>query len=100
MQLQSIDNLMTEDLARVFFRAWLQGTHTRWRTPYEHDVLLPQAMKDQGVPFTPSWNKMDPLPDSVAIRLKPVRVFFFSLPPLCPHTCSAAFDLSLQIDHH
>jgi len=49
----------------------IPGTHTRWRTPYEHDVLLPQAMKDQGVPFTPSWNKMDPLPGSVAIRLKP-----------------------------
>lgn len=49
----------------------IPGTHTRWRTAYEHDVLLPQGMKDQGVPFTPSWNKTDPLPGSVAIRLKP-----------------------------
>ena len=49
----------------------IPGTHTRWRTPYEHDVLLPQAMKDQGVPYTPSWNKIDPLPGSVSIRLKP-----------------------------
>ena len=28
-------------------------------------------MKDQGVPYTPSWNGVDPLPDQVAIRLKP-----------------------------
>jgi hypothetical protein len=46
------------------------GSHDRWRTPFEHDVLLPQAMKDQGVPHTPSWNGVDPLPDQVAIRLK------------------------------
>ena len=46
------------------------GTHDRWRTPLEHDVLLPQAMKDQGVPHTPSWNGVDPLPGQVAIRLK------------------------------
>jgi hypothetical protein len=46
------------------------GTHNRWRTPFEHDVLLPQAMKDQGVPYTPSWNGVDPLPNQVAIRLK------------------------------
>jgi len=46
------------------------GSHNRWRTPLEHDVLLPQAMKDQGVPYTPSWNGVDPLPDQVAIRLK------------------------------
>ena len=45
-------------------------THDRWRTPYEHDVLLPQKMKDQGVPHTPSWNGEDPLPGQVAIRLK------------------------------
>ena len=48
----------------------IPGTHDRWRTPYEHDVLLPQAMKDQGVPHTPSWNGKDPLPGQVAIRLK------------------------------
>ena len=47
------------------------GSHHRWRTPLEHDVLLPQAMKDKGVPHTPSWNGKDPLPDQVAIRLKP-----------------------------
>jgi len=46
------------------------GSHDRWRTPFEHDVLLPQAMKDQGVPYTPSWNRVDPLPNQVAIRLK------------------------------
>ena len=46
------------------------GSHNRWRTPFEHDVLLPQAMKDQGVPYTPSWNGVDPLPNQVAIRLK------------------------------
>jgi hypothetical protein len=27
-------------------------------------------MKDQGVPYTPSWNGEDPLPGQVAIRLK------------------------------
>ena len=47
------------------------GSHDRWRTPLEHDVLLPQAMKDKGVPYTPSWNGTDPLPGQVAIRLKP-----------------------------
>ena len=46
------------------------GSHDRWRTPLEHDVLLPKAMKDQGVPYTPSWNGEDPLPGQVAIRLK------------------------------
>ena len=49
----------------------IPGSHDRWRTPYEHDVLLPQGMKDQGVPHTPSWNGTDPLPGQVAIRLKP-----------------------------
>ena len=49
----------------------IPGTHDRWRTPFEHDVLLPKAMKDQGVPHTPSWNGVDPLPGQVAIRLKP-----------------------------
>jgi hypothetical protein len=49
----------------------IPGTHNRWRTPLEHDVLLPQAMKDQGVAHTPSWNGEDPLPGQVAIRLKP-----------------------------
>jgi hypothetical protein len=48
----------------------IPGSHQRWRTPFEHDVLLPQAMKDQGVPYTPSWNGTDPLPNQVAIRLK------------------------------
>ena len=48
----------------------IPSSHDRWRTPYEHDVLLPQSMKDQGVPYTPSWNGSDPLPGQVAIRLK------------------------------
>ena len=48
----------------------IPGSHDRWRTPLEHDVLLPKAMKDQGVPYTPSWNGTDPLPDQVAIRLR------------------------------
>ena len=48
----------------------IPGSHDRWRTPFEHDVLLPQKMKDQGVPHTPSWNGVDPLPGQVAIRLK------------------------------
>ena len=49
----------------------IPSSHHRWRTPFEHDVLLPQGMKDQGVPYTPSWNRSDPLPDQVAVRLKP-----------------------------
>ncbi len=49
----------------------IPGSHKRWRTPFEYDVLLPQKMKDLGVPYTPSWNGIDPLPDQVAIRLKP-----------------------------
>ena len=53
------------------FQELIPESHTRWRTPFEHDVLLPQGMKEQGVPFTPSWNKHDPLPGQVAIRLKP-----------------------------
>ena len=48
----------------------VSSSHHRWRTPLEHDVLLPQSMKDQGVPYTPSWNGTDPLPGQVAIRLK------------------------------
>ena len=48
----------------------IPGSHERWRTPLEHDVLLPQAMKDQGVPYTPNWDGKDPLPNQVAIRLK------------------------------
>ncbi len=48
----------------------IPGSHHRWRTPFEHDVLLPQKMKDAGVPHTPSWNREDPLPNQVAIRLK------------------------------
>ncbi|MBM3264142.1 MAG: phytanoyl-CoA dioxygenase family protein [candidate division Zixibacteria bacterium] len=46
------------------------GSHNRWRTPFEHDVLLPQTMKDKGVPYTPCWNGKDPLPGQVAVRLK------------------------------
>lgn len=49
----------------------IPGTHNRWRTPLEHDVLLPKSMKEQGVPHTPSWNGEDPLPGQVAVRLQP-----------------------------
>jgi hypothetical protein len=48
----------------------IPGSHNRWRTSFEHDVLLPKAMKDQGVPHTPSWNGKDPLPGQVAVRLR------------------------------
>ena len=48
----------------------VRTSHDRYRSPFEHDVLLPQAMKDAGVPFTPSWDKKSPLPNSVAISLK------------------------------
>jgi len=48
----------------------IPGSHSRWRTPFEHDVLLPKAMKEQGVPCTDIWNGSDPLPNQVAIRLK------------------------------
>ncbi|MDA0709049.1 MAG: hypothetical protein O3B73_02425 [bacterium] len=49
----------------------IPGTHNRWRTPLEHDVLLPKKMKDAGIPYTPSWNGKDPLPGQTAIRLRP-----------------------------
>ncbi len=48
----------------------IPGSHNRWRTPFEHDVLLPQNMKDAGVPHTPSWDGKSPLPDQTAVRLK------------------------------
>jgi len=48
----------------------IPGTHNRWRTPLEHDVLLPKKMKDAGIPYTPSWNGEDPLPGQTAIRLR------------------------------
>ena len=48
----------------------IPGSHDRWRTPYEHDVLLPKGMKEKGVPYTPSWNGVDPLPNQVAVRLR------------------------------
>ena len=48
----------------------IPGTHNRWRSPLEHDVLLPRKMKDAGIPYTPSWNGEDPLPGQVAIRLR------------------------------
>ncbi len=48
----------------------IPGSHNRWRSSFEHDVLLPQSMKEKGVPHTPSWNGKDPLPGQVAIRLK------------------------------
>ena len=48
----------------------IPGTHNRWRSPLEHDVLLPRKMKDAGIPYTPSWNGEDPLPGQTAIRLR------------------------------
>ncbi|NKB69113.1 MAG: hypothetical protein GKR89_18750 [Candidatus Latescibacteria bacterium] len=48
----------------------IPGSHNRWRTPYEHDVLLPKKMKDAGVPHTPSWDGKSPIPEQTAIRLK------------------------------
>jgi len=48
----------------------VRTSHDRFRTPLEHDVILPQAMKDAGVPYTPSWDKGSPLPGSVSCRLK------------------------------
>ena len=48
----------------------IPGTHNRWRSPLEHDVLLPRKMKDAGIPHTPSWNGEDPLPGQMAIRLR------------------------------
>ncbi len=53
----------------------IPGSHNRWRTPFEHDVLLPKTMKDQGVPYTPSWDGVSPLPSQVAIRLKAGEAF-------------------------
>ena len=49
----------------------IPGSHNRWRTPFEHDVLLPKKMKDQGVPHTPSWNGEDPLPGQVPLAVVP-----------------------------
>ena len=48
----------------------IPGSHNRWRTPFEHDVLLPQKMKDEGVPYTESWDGESPLPGQTAVRLK------------------------------
>lgn len=48
----------------------IPGSHNRWRTPLEHDVLLPKKMKDAGIPYTPLWNGEDPLPGQTAIRLR------------------------------
>jgi hypothetical protein len=48
----------------------IPGTHNRWRTPLEHDVLLPKKMKEAGIPYTESWNGKDPLPGQTATRLR------------------------------
>ena len=48
----------------------IPGSHNRWRTPFEHDVLLPKRMKEAGVPHTPSWDGESPLPEQTAVRLK------------------------------
>lgn len=49
----------------------IPGSHDRWRTSYEHDVLLPEKMKEAGVPHEPLWNGKDTPPGVVAIWLKP-----------------------------
>jgi ectoine hydroxylase-related dioxygenase (phytanoyl-CoA dioxygenase family) len=48
----------------------IPGSHNRWRTTLEHDVLLPKKMKEAGIAHTPSWNGEDPLPGQTAIRLR------------------------------
>ena len=53
-------------------------THVRWRTPYEHDVLLPQDAKDQGVPYAPHWDKQGVLPGATALRLRAGECFIRS----------------------
>jgi hypothetical protein len=53
-------------------------THTRWRTPYEHDVLLPQDAKDEGVPYAPHWDKQAVLPGATALRLRAGECFIRS----------------------
>jgi hypothetical protein len=45
-------------------------THVRFRTDFEHDVLLPQSAKDEGVPYTPSWDGESILPNVTAVRLR------------------------------
>ncbi len=62
-------------LADDEYHELIPGSHNRWRTPFEHDVLLPKTMKDQGVPHTPSWDGISPLPNQVAIRLKAGEAF-------------------------
>ena len=46
-------------------------SHERFRTALEHDVLLPQAMKDKGVPFVPSWDGASRLPGQVSALAPP-----------------------------
>lgn len=53
-------------------------THVRWRTPYEHDVLLPQDAKDEGVPYAPHWDKQSVLPGATALRLRAGECFIRS----------------------
>ena len=58
-------------LIPLFFRQELiPGSHTRWRTDFEHDVLLPKDAKDEGTPYTPSWDGESILPETTALRLK------------------------------
>ena len=45
-------------------------SHTRFRTEFEHDVLLPQAAKDHGVPYAPHWDGESILPKVTAVRLR------------------------------
>ena len=45
-------------------------SHVRWRTPFEHDVLLPKNAKEDGIAYTPSWDGESTLPNVTAVRLR------------------------------
>ena len=50
-------------------------SHVRFRTPLEHDVLLPQVAKDAGVPHEPLWDRESLLPGTTKIRLRAGECF-------------------------
>lgn len=50
-------------------------SHVRFRTPLEHDVLLPQIAKDDGVPHQPLWDGESVLPGTTKIRLRAGECF-------------------------
>ena len=57
-------------IPRCFRQELIPGSHTRWRTDFEHDVLLPKDAKDEGTPYTTSWDGESILPETTALRLK------------------------------